>query len=167
MIRLVSAITSLVLVGCSAVPIPLTHLQTSRSTIGASGGAFSATYSGRFASSLCSPGQNGTFSFGGAGYGNFIGSSSESGSLTRPSKSGRCRFLWKGSATLTSALHPRNTITSSLLERTGYSPCAIPPNFAVTGGTGRFANATGSGKVVFTCHLDGTYTDQWSGTITF
>jgi len=166
MIRLILAIAALVLVGCSAVPTLSTHLQTSRSEFGASGGTFSASYHGRFSSSPCSAGHNGTFSFGGTGYGNFIGSSSETGSLTRPFRNGQCRFTFKGPATLKSTLHTRNAITSSLSE-TGYGPCVIPPTYAVTGGTGKFAHASGSGKVVFTCHLDGTYTDQWSGTLSF
>jgi len=162
----ICAVAVFALAGCSTVPILSTHLQTSRSAIGASGGAFSASYAGRFTSSPCSNGRNGTFSFGGSGYGNLIGSSSETGSLTSRSRNGQCRFLYKGPTTLTSTLHPRNTIMLSLSER-GYTPCVIPPTFAVTGGTGTFAHATGSGKVVFMCHLDGTYTDQWSGSITF
>ncbi|HET9343878.1 MAG TPA: hypothetical protein VFO25_13295 [Candidatus Eremiobacteraceae bacterium] len=40
--------------------------------------------------------------------------------------------------------------------------------FTVISGTGKFVNATGSGTVAFTCNSsNGTYTDHWSGTITF
>lgn len=38
--------------------------------------------------------------------------------------------------------------------------------YTVTGGTGRFVKATGSGTVTFSCS-DETYSDQWSGNIKF
>ena len=157
----------LVLVGCAAVPSVPTHLQAVKPAIQQSGGAFSASYSGQFTSSTCSMSHEGTFSFSGAGRGTFIGSSSEVGSMTSVFRFPMCQ-RYAGSATLTNTVHPRNTLTVSLVQpNSRFGPCAVGPTFTVTSGTGKFAQATGSGTVKFTCHNNGTYTDHWSGTITF
>ena len=165
--HLIPAVAALLLAGCSAVSNIPTRVHTVDRTIRTSGGTFSASYSGNFADSSCSRAHNGTFSFAGEGVGDFIGSSSETGSLKNRFRNGTCRFHWKGPATLTSAQNPRDTITFSLSE-TGYTPCVIPPTFVVTGGTGKFVHATGSGKVVLQCRISpNTYSDTWSGTITY
>jgi hypothetical protein len=45
--------------------------------------------------------------------------------------------------------------------------CGGSNTYVVTGGTGRFAHATGSGTITTTCPGPSghTYTDAWSGTL--
>ncbi len=167
MIRLVLAITMVALVGCTAVSSVPAHLQSVKPALKASGGAFNASYSGNFTLRSC-PG--GLFTFSGSGSGSFIRGSSEEGAMS--SNQDSCG--WNGQATLTNTLHQRNTITVNLsLGNFAFtSPCSPRfsngVHFTVVSGTGRFANATGSGTVKFACNnTSGKYTDQWSGTITF
>ncbi len=64
---------------------------------------------------------------------------------------------------------PANSITMALESES--AACVRGPatmTFTIKGGTGKFAQATGSGTVVFRCFgFRGTYTDTWSGTIKF
>lgn len=166
MIRLISVFGIFALAGCSAVASIPGHLQVQSAAIKASGGAFNANYSGNFTLRGCPGGQ---FNISGSGSASFIHGSSEKGYMsTNPNGCG-----WIGAVTLTSTLHPRNTITAflSLNNFPQNNPCSprfnLKVRYLISSGTGRFANATGSGTVVFTCHGDGTYSDQWSGTITF
>lgn len=170
MIRLTSTIAMLVLVGCSAVPSAPTHMQTQGAAIKASGGSFSASYSGTWTARNfpCEePPLPGSFTFNGNGSGSFIHMSGEHIFFIG------CTVPWHGTATLTSSRFPNNSITATVdhvLARS--NPCDAfgrHVDFTVTGGTGRFASATGSGTIAITCHgnTSGTYTDQWSGTITF
>jgi hypothetical protein len=166
MIRRIGAVALLILAGCTGVPSIPGH-QAQGAAIKASGGTFSATYSGNYTLSSCSSSNSGHFTFSGSGSGSFIHSSSEDGSMTQSAFS----CVWSGTATLTSKLHPRNRITVrlSLNHTTRNSPCNPMHEqvvFIVTGGTGKFANAAGRGTILFSCN-NGNYTDQWSGTITF
>lgn len=154
---------------CSALPSVPTHLQPRGAAIRASGGAFSASYSGSYQVATCEL-NRGSFAFSGSGSGSFIHNSAETGSMETTFGGGGCN--WTGTATLTNALHPRNSINMDLSfgTRTGGSPCQAFLNhvkFVAVGGTGRFVNAYGNGIVKFTCNSNGTYSDQWSGTITF
>jgi hypothetical protein len=165
--RLIWVVGLLVVGGCSAVPSILTHPLTQEAAIKESGGPFTATYSGTYTlGEGCARTQ---FHFNGSGTGSFIHSSTESGTMI--SSDVGCN--WGGHATLTSSTRPRNSITVALsLGNFGFStPCSPrlgqKVHFKVTSGTGRFSNATGNGTVVFSCHSDGTYTDTWSGAITF
>jgi len=74
---------------------------------------------------------------------------------------------WHGTATLTSKLNPSNTITANIQPFRGAAPCGNLVFFGVTGGTGKFAHASGNGNVRFNCSSDGTYTDRWSGTLKY
>jgi hypothetical protein len=172
MMRWISAVAVLLLAGCSAVPTVPAHVQTQRAAIHYSGGPFKMTDSGQFTLRGCAPPDgNGRFLFSGSGSGSFIHSENETGSMNGDVFLG-CE--WTGTATLVSSAHPRNTITMRLFLRgfgdgTG-TPCRPPflfhVQFTVLSGTGKFAGAMGSGTVAFSCG-NGTYTDQWSGTITF
>jgi hypothetical protein len=56
----------------------------------------------------------------------------------------------------------QDTITGSLSG--GY---CLADKFTVTGGTGRYSGATGSGTVTFTCKEKQHYKDKWTGTISY
>ena len=170
--RWICAVSLLVLAGCTAVPSVPTHSLAQRTALPDSGGAFSATYSGSQSLRVCNPPDgDGSFRYTGVGFGSFIRKSTESGSLLGDVHQS-CN--WGGKTTITSKFHPQNSITMGLSLRgfqTG-TPCAPrfgqKVMFTVLSGTGKFANATGSGTVLFTCNgNNGTYTDQWAGTITF
>ena len=165
------AVAIVFLAGCAAVPSVPTHLQTQGPATRASGGAFSASYSGNYHLTKCNLQRHkkGSFTFTGSGSGAFIHSSTENG-LMSGSSSAPC--IYTGTAALTSTLHPRNSITVVLALHYFLlnDPCTSKGQqvtFRVLGGTGRFANATGNGTVAFSCNSNGTYTDHWSGTITF
>jgi hypothetical protein len=108
------------------------------------------------------------FSFLGTGSASFIHASSEQGKL-REANGGCPNATWSGTATLTSSRHPSNTISVSLKTKqvSGF-PCSISGcSFSVTGGTGKFINAMGSGTVIMTKLGSHSYSDTWSGTITY
>ena len=162
--RLISVAALLVLVGCSVVPSVPTHVQMQNATIQQSGGPFGASYAGNeTGGNSCL--LNHPFKFSGTGSAAFLHASSESGSMVW-SHGFTCDLV--GSDTLTSTNHPHNSVTVRM--EYGLPGCQRSfkgMTFTVTGGTGRFANAAGSGTIKFSCHSNGTYTDQWSGTITF
>ena len=139
----------------------------------ASGGQFSPAYAGSYSFTKClGTQQPGSFSFQGTGSGQFIFKSSETGSMQAVDQGGQCK--WTGKATLANTLRPKNSITFRLtgarILGTYLPPCGSnskAPSYTVTGGTGKFAHASGSGIVKFTCKSDGTYTDQWVGMLQF
>lgn len=163
MTRLIPLVVISMLVGCSAVTTIPTQVQTADTTIRTSGGSFSGAYVGTESSGFnCVVNQ--TFTFSGSGSASFIHNSTETGSMEWHGPG--CNMV--GRATITNKNHPSNSINVALT----YSapPCErfkAGPNFTIVGGTGKFKTASGDGRVKFTCHPDGTYTDQWSGTITF
>lgn len=136
----------------------------------AGGGAFSGGYSGSSSRTQCEShgptGQSGLFIFSGKGKVSFLGRSKESGNLYRLwiGEHYGCAPFWEGAVSLTSSKYPTNTISMHLVNEST-NPCQ-PYSFTVTGGTGKFANANGSGTVTFTCGIN-TYADQWSGTLSF
>ena len=162
--RLICTVALLALVGCSAVPSVPTHPQIEGAAIKTSGGAFSASYAGtETGGNSCLLSQH--FKFSGTGSATFLHASSESGEMVW-GRGFTCDLL--GRATLTSTTHPHNTVTVELeYNLPGCEASMHPMTFRVIGGTGRFANAKGSGSVRFSCHTGGTYSDKWSGTLTF
>ena len=129
------------------------------------GGTFSASHSGTFTlGGPCSSIRREYFNFSGTGRASFLRESSEIGSVQMVEP---CRS-WSGSVTMTSIHRRSNSITMTLGSQRTFAPCtSVPFSFTVTGGSGRFAHASGSGTVSFDCDTLYVYTDQWTGTITF
>lgn len=136
------------------------------------GGAFSGGYSGTIQASACTRraprgggSHGGAFAFTGAGAVKFLGPSKESGYLIAVPPG--CD--WTGGVTLTSSRHPEDQIDIGVKGGYGVSPCAQWQSYSVAGGTGKFSNATGSGKVKFRCRggPSGKYRDKWSGTLSY
>lgn len=161
-----------VLVGCGGsrsaiVPTSLivTDARSSRGTA-AAGGAFSGAYSGGY-TLVCRLSLS-QFKFLGTGSASFIHASSEQGKL-REANGGCPNATWTGTATLTSSRHASDTISVSLKTKQESSfPCSISGcSFSVTGGTGKFMNAAGSGTLIMKKLGSHSYSDTWSGSITY
>ncbi len=130
------------------------------------GGAFSGGYSGTAKFRPCVYQKyTGQFKFTGAGAVSFLGQSEESGNLVLSGRRGSCEG-WSGHVVLRSSKHPRVRIKMQVGGRAYPGRCPTTLSYTVTGGTGRFDHATGSGTVAFMCS-GSAYSDQWSGTITF
>ncbi len=133
----------------------------------ARGGKMTAAYSGSFSrDGDCSA--TAMFSYTGTGNATFLHTSSE-----------QIRLTWycgsrdiAGSATLTSTEAPRDSITANVSSSNFKTPCyGFTMSFTVTGGTGRFRRASGSGTIVVhrrsTQCLPYSYRDKWRGTLKF
>ena len=131
------------------------------------GRRFAATYSGSFIKDGdCSA--TAMFTYEGGGNATFLHSSRE-----------QIKFTWfcgthkmTGSATLTSLQVPRDSISANVSSSDFTGPCeSYTMSFTVTGGTGRFRHASGSGTIVLhrptsKCP-DYSYSDKWRGTLKF
>ena len=131
------------------------------------GGRFTAAYSGTYSKSGdCSA--TAMFIYKGHGGAKFLHSSSE-----------RITLIWycgsqdvTGSATLTSIQVPDDRITASVSSTDFKYPCyGFSMSFTVTGGTGRFRHASGSGAIALNrpsskC-ISYAYSDKWRGTLKF
>lgn len=125
----------------------------------AHGGAFSGAYSGQSTYRRCGK-RFGEFVFSGSGSASFLGRSVESGTIDDYIYS-TCS-TWQGQVFLQSSKHPDNSLSIAVYDGT---PCKKPFKYSVVAGYGKFAGATGSGSVLFTCTKN--YTDRWSGTLNF
>jgi hypothetical protein len=133
----------------------------------ASGGTFTAKYKGTYyIQTKCTYKQFGRLGFDGNGHARFLGLSNEYGGLiTR--YNGRACVPFVGSDYLTSTQYPSDEISVNLSEGRG---CQLPTFcFRVVSGTGKFANAAGSGTVWLPLNVfgGGRYHDKWNGTITY
>ncbi|MBV9720194.1 MAG: hypothetical protein JOZ77_12815 [Candidatus Eremiobacteraeota bacterium] len=144
----------------SNAPLGASHIISNH------GGKFSAAYTGTYSKSGdCSA--EAFFDYEGNGNAKFLHSSSEQLSLTWYCFSPNVI----GSATLTSVRHPGDSITAKVSSTDFKSPCyGFTMSFMVTGGTGRFQHASGSGTMVVKrlgrkCIY--SYSDKWSGTLKF
>lgn len=145
--------------GMSQSVLPAAHER--RST---SGGPFKANYSG-YSRASCYGAVVCDYDFRGAGHGTFIRGSN------LISADARCqlRATWSANITIQSRNHPVNEL---YLRAGSYRPksCAPPSRlfggFTVTGGSGKFANAAGSGAV--TIHVKyHAFKANFSGNLTF
>lgn len=166
---------AIALTGCAGSQSPNEPTLVTATDAGATraaptaGGAFSGAYSGSY--TLNCPISTGYFFFNGSGTASFIHASGEKGEL----KITTCADQndgWTGTATLASHRHPSNTIAVSISGPHGAGdlqfPCFDPVcSFSVTGGTGKFKNATGSGMLMMTPGKGSVYSDTWSGTVKY
>lgn len=131
------------------------------------GGRFRAAYVGSFSRSGDCSG-TAMFAYKGDGNAKFLHSSGEQMKLTWYCGTQNVT----GSVTLTRDQVPRDSITASVSSTDFKSPCYdFTMSFTVTGGTGRFRNASGGGTIILhrlasQC-LSYTYSDKWRGTLTF
>lgn len=164
------ALLAIALAGCGAqsplAPASLAKTDARATRVAPSaGGAFSGAYSGTYLFD-CQIGLS-RFTFIGNGSASFIHASNEHGEL-REGNGGCPNDTWSGTATLESRRHPSNTISVALKTRPGSGfPCSLGCSFSVTGGTGKFTNAAGSGTLTITKLGSRAYSDAWSGTITY
>ena len=131
----------------------------------ASGGAFTAKSEGTYKETECTYKQPGRIGFDGNGHARYLGLSNEYGYLVTH-YNGRVCVPGGGTASLWTTQHPSDEISVNLSEGEG---CQEPTFcFRVISGTGRFANAAGSGTVVgLPLGGSGHYHDKWSGAITY
>ena len=124
------------------------------------GGTFNAYYSGSVSSRSCGF-KCTTETLGGRGHGSFLRKSMQSETLKIECAVEACSAT--GTATLTSTLHPGNTIS---IELSGDFGEIDNGSWSALGGTGKFANASGSGYW-HTNYGTGTYSQSLSGTLNF
>ena len=130
----------------------------------AAGGTFTGTYSGTYAY-FCRgfvPIINCFVDITGTGSGTFIGESSVSAygvAILRGCPEGL-------SGTMTSTSNPADSISMNLTLTSSCFSGKIKWFYRVTGGTGRFASAGGSGQVTGT-HSSSTFNATWTGTLTY
>jgi hypothetical protein len=152
-----------------AVVLSLAAVTFVPSKAHAAGGQFSAAFSGRIVELSCNPFSGGQFRFSGAGRASFFGRRSkfatENGGLSGTYHVFGCN-AWMGGTIFAIGNPAIGSIDFSLSSNNITKGCVRGAQFTVTGGTGKFVNAAGSGTVAFSCSGN-TYTDQWSGTITF
>lgn len=142
--------------------IPSARLQRLELTRPAHGGAFSATYSGtNHRSGSCLPGRAPLrIKFRGPGNASYLHRSRERGKITfEGGPQGMCGSF-SGKATLTSS---GNRLDSINMRLSGYP--SEGATYTVIGGTGKFANATGTGTVIFQYLSGYEYSYVWSGTL--
>lgn len=128
-----------------------------------SGGKFTATYSGR-ARTSCYAEIDCSFSLKGTGYGTFIQAS------TLQSTDGICQeeISWRSSLTITSAGGSQDNLYVAAFGNPKVCKHSerLRGSYTITGGTGKFASASGSGSV--TIYLEArTFEAHFSGMIMF
>jgi hypothetical protein len=130
------------------------------------GGRLTAAYSGTYSrSGDCS--LTAMLTYKGDGKAKFLHVSSEQLRLSWYCGSGDAA----GSATLTSVQHPRDSITARVSSADFKDSCdGFTMSYSVTGGTGRFRRASGSGTIALSTlssQCAYSYSDKWSGTLKF
>ena len=130
------------------------------------GRRFTAAYSGTFSrDGDCSA--TAMFTYKGSGNARFLHSSSEQIKVTWYCGSSDVT----GSATLTSRQVPGDSISAKVSSTDFKTPCyGFTMSFTVTGGTGRFRRASGSGTIVLSplsTECIYSYSDKWAGRLKF
>jgi hypothetical protein len=171
-LRMFATVALFCLVGCGNPPIFLQRpLEPSAAkqpesafSIPQNGGKFSASYAGN--ARCC---RRHVLRFSGSGKATFLLASTEQGKINGSCSQDSC--TWTGSATLTSQHIPSDSVAMSLSFKWPPDPCIGNPvvDWIVTGGSGKFQHATGSGSLTFKCEFNGVgpYTDGWTGTLNY
>jgi hypothetical protein len=122
------------------------------------GGEFNGAYTGTL--------EGFQLNFKGTGRASFLHASTENGYVHEKCSGIICQG--DGSATLTSSRNSANAITLSWTQYHWYGDfCHSTFKWSVASGTGKFAQARGSGSVTFTCPGSHLYSDTWTGTVSF
>jgi hypothetical protein len=126
-------------------------------------GPFRGRYSGTAKITSCLASTPGHSDFSGTGKVSFLRRSTETVYLTEFCDSNPS---FSGNAILTSSKDPKDQINMNLQGKSSWQDaCGHRFSYEVAGGSGRFADATGSGHVTFQCFAQSSYTDRWSGMI--
>jgi hypothetical protein len=130
-----------------------------RAVIPLRGGTFSGAYAGTYVR------LGGKSTLNGLGKASFLRESTERGGfevMCGPN------CYTAGSFVLTSTRNVENTVTMALSAIYGQGFCDRQFSWKVSSGTGKFAQASGTGSVAFNCSTNNnSYNDSWSGTLTF
>lgn len=158
---------------CMAVPALLAALLITGSAVAADtpfhGGSFTAHNAG---SATIQPGCNLSTSctvlLTGTGTATYLGSVKESGSFTGKITHYPCG-TGSGSTTMTSATTPSNAVTAVVTGRACLKNggLQITAAYRFTSGKGVFVKAAGTGMLTGTFKFTKTYTDTWTGTLTY
>lgn len=140
------------------LPKSVSSATNSKESVPLRGGNFSGAYAGK----VVHVGER--LSISGNGRASFLGSSVEAGNFEV--ECGPDCYI-SGSVSLTSTRHTGNSLTLTLLPIYGRDFCDRTFDWRVDSGTGKFAQASGSGRVTFNCNTNGRYNDSWSGFLTF
>ncbi len=134
----------------------------------AAGGALSAHHSGTATPVGSCNTSSCTVDVSGTGTATFIGANKETGQLSATFNGGSCGS-GSGTLTMTSSSNPANSVTAAVAGRVclNFLTLSIRVTYTITGGTGTFAHAAGSGHIKATASLSGSYHDRWSGTLTY
>jgi hypothetical protein len=122
-----------------------------------SGGAFSASYSGKDGGHSCGTGCRVTH-FRGSGTATFLRSSYERVRIRIVDGTSTGRAILK-------SLRSKTDSITATLSPPVYLCGSNSKSYVVTGGTGRFGHAMGSGTISTTCLSGPGYTDTWTGTL--
>lgn len=141
--------------GWSAPPLlPSSAKLSNESEKRAAGGAFTASYSGTYKHG-CSFDFICYYKYHGAGSGPFVHRSTSVGEVVCGSGSAAGVFTFR------SAKHPRDAFTVST------DSCGSTAKYTVSGGKGKFSDASGSGTVSFSYKRLHHFTASWVGTLNY
>ncbi|MBV8149790.1 MAG: hypothetical protein JO092_11900 [Candidatus Eremiobacteraeota bacterium] len=147
-------------------PLQSSAKQSPESLKRAAGGSFAASYAGSASQQQCHKVFYEVFictqSFAGKGSGSFIHRSSISGSYT--CEEGRYGSGGSAQFTFVSKKHPEDSFNATMSTKGKF--CLLGATYTVSGGTGKFANASGSLTALFLIK-GSTFTASWKGTLNF
>lgn len=134
----------------------------------AAGGTFGARNSGTAQIQSGCGIKSCTVTLSGTGKASYMGSVKEAATLTGKLTHFPCGS-GSGTVSLTSATTPANSITASVTGQVCLKSGALQFNttYTITGGTGAFSKAAGSGTITGSATFSKTYSDTWKGTLTY
>lgn len=135
------------------------------------GGAFTSTFGGIFTFIGCPSGLNCTLVLTGGGPATFLGTSRDTTVISLTGLSLPCVQVG-GSSVLTSTATSGDAVTANIsgtlcLRNPPIKGLRFSLNYIVTGGTGTYSGASGSGTITGVVIFNRTYFDAWKGTLIF